>query len=236
MGGLWERLTSVFRGSSERRKIEFLMDRRAKLTARRELLYSEIQRLERREKELLEQGRESESNAQKRRLAAQLAGIRKDLERRNTAASVITRNVDVLSTHIHNLELISANREAYRPSAEELNEAAGKVDELLATLKDDADLAAGIEADRATDLLSTEEAGILREFESAREAELASHQLKLDEPAARQAEPPAAEKPTRVEPAIEKPAAEAPRTIESKEPSAPAARREEPRQSTVEAE
>jgi hypothetical protein len=235
MAGLWERIASVFRSGSERRKIEFLMERRAKLQARRELLYSEIQRLERREHELLEQGRESESNAQKRRLAAQLAGVRKDLERRNTAAGVITRNVDVLSTHIHNLELISSNREAYRPSPEELNEAAGRVDELLSSLKEDADLAAGIEAERATDLQSTEEAAILREFEAKREAELASQQIKLGEPAepSRERKEPAAVEPAApAEPAVKPPTEAEP----AGSPAPTPARREPDRRSEVEAE
>lgn len=234
MAGIWEKLTSAFRGRGERRRIEQLVERRAKLQARRELLYSEIQRLERRENELLEQGRESESNAQKRRLAAQLAGVRKDLERRNTSAGVITRNVDVLSTHIHNLELIAANADAYRPTPEELNDAAGKVDELLSSLKEDADLAAGIEADRSTDLLSTEEEGILREFESKREAELASHQLRLDEPA--RAKEPAAVEKAKIEPVVEKPAeAKVETKVEAAPPQAATpARREEPRQPAVE--
>jgi len=181
MASLWERVRSLFGRRFEKKKIEQLLERRARLTARRELIYSEVQRLERREKELLEQGREAESKAQKRRLAAQLAGLRKDLERRNTAANVLNRNIDILSTHVHNLELIVGDHEALRPDAQELNDAALKVDDILARIKEDSDLVAGIEADRSAELMSNEEAEILQEFERGREAELEHNELRPED-------------------------------------------------------
>lgn len=162
---LWDRVISFFGGSPDRRRIEALLERRARLAAKRELIYSEVQRLERREKELLEQGKESDSSAQKLRLAAQLAGVRKDLERRHTAAGVLNRNIDILGSHVHNLELSLGSDEARLPSREELSAAALKVDELLSRIKDDSDFVAGIDSDRSNELVSTEEADILAEFE-----------------------------------------------------------------------
>jgi hypothetical protein len=209
MSSVWDSIQRFFRRGGERRKIEALMERKAKLTAKRELIYSEVQRLERREKELLEQGRESESNAQKKRLAAQLAGLRKDLERRNTAANVLNRHIDILSTHIHNLDLVINNDDAKLPGRDELNEVALRVDDILAKIKEDSDLVAGIESDRSSELMSNEEAAILAEFERGREAELVGKQLRLDE---LPAEPVREREPPKRERAAEPPSAEPIRT------------------------
>jgi hypothetical protein len=242
MPSVWDHIRGLFGGRSERRKIEALMERRARLTAKRELIYSEIQRLERRERELLEQGRESESNAQKRRLAAQLAGLRKDLERRNTAAGVLSRHIDILSAHIHNLELIVSSDEARAPDTTELNETALRVDEILDKLKEDSDLVRGIQSDHSEELISVEEREILEEFERGRDAELAK--LRLDEVAPESPARPREEEARRLEkpePVRPEPARDgrdnvrerAEREAAAAEPAEPAAKRDETNRLTV---
>ena len=127
---------------------------------------------------LLEQGKTTKSPVPRRRLAAQLAQLRKDIARQNTAAAMLNQQINIISTDIHNLTLIQQGEMAKLPEAAELTENAVKAEEMLESLKADSELVGSLESGMEETLASEEELAILREFEEADEKPVA----KEDEP------------------------------------------------------
>ena len=203
---VFERIKQLFsREGDEAQKINALAERRAGLAQRRDRIYEDIGQLEKKEAGLLDEGKRTSSQVVRRRLAAQLAQLRKDIARQNTTANMLNQQINIISTDIHNLTLIQQGQAAELPSTEALTENAVKAEEMLETLKADADLVGGLETGLSETLTSDEELAILKEFEAAEEA-----------PPAAARETPVAE---RREPAA--PASEAPVDEVADEPPAP---------------
>ncbi len=150
-------------------KINVLAERRAALAQRRDRMYEDIGKLETKEADLLEQGKAAKSSVPRRRLAAQLAQLRKDIARLNTTASMLNQQINIISTDVHNLTLIQQGTMASLPETDELTEHAVQAEEMLETLKADADLVGSLETDMEQTLASEEELAILREFEGVEE-------------------------------------------------------------------
>jgi hypothetical protein len=162
-----DRIREMFaREGNEASKINVLSERRAALAQRRDRLYEEIGQLEERESELLKQGRENRSTVVRRRLAAQVAQLRKDIGRQNTSAKMLNQQINIISTDIHNLTLIQQGQAASLPDTEELTQNAVRAEEMLETLRADADLVAGLETGVGEMLSSSEETDILAEFDA----------------------------------------------------------------------
>ena len=155
----------------ENEKINLLSQRRAALAQRRDRIYEDIAKFEKKEAELLEQGRAASSNVPKRRIAAQLAQVRKDIGRQNTTASMLNQQINIISTDIHNLTLIKQGEMAKLPDTQELTENAVKAEEMLESLKADADLVAGLETGLEGTMESEEELAILAEFDEPAQAD-----------------------------------------------------------------
>ena len=175
-----DRIRQMFSGEgNETEKINLLAERRAMLAGRRDRIYEDIAKLEKREAELLEQGRTTKSPVPRRRIAAQLAQMRKDIGRQNTTAGMLNQQINIISTDIHNLTLIQQGEMAKLPETEELTENAVKAEEMLETLKADSDLVSSLEMGMEATLASEEELAILKEFDQTEE-----------EPEAKDSEPP----------------------------------------------
>lgn len=165
-----DRIRQLFSGDGdESEKINLLAERRAALAQRRDRIYEDITKLEKREAEMLEQGKAAKSSVPRRRLAAQLAQLRKDIARQNTTAAMLNQQLNIISTDIHNLTLIKQGQMASLPQTEELTEHAVHAEEMLETLKADSDLVSSLETGMEETLASAEELAILREFEEADE-------------------------------------------------------------------
>jgi hypothetical protein len=161
-----EWIASLFSSKGdEPRQINQLTETRIKLAHRRDRIYEDISRLEKREQALIDEGRQSTSSVVKRRVASQVAQLRKDISRLNTTASMLNQQINVLSTDIHNLTLLQQGQMAKLPSAEELTEHAVAAEEMLETLGADAKMVEGLEAGIAQQAMSDDEAAILRELE-----------------------------------------------------------------------
>lgn len=197
------------REGNEAEKINLLAERRAALVQRRDRIYGDIGQLEETEAKLLEQGRSAASSVVKRRLASQLAQLRKDIARQNTTANMLNSQVNILSTNIHNLTLIQQGQMAQLPDTEELTENAVKAEEMLESLKADADLVSSLETGLGEVMTGAEELAILKEFEAA-ELEAPSKTASTAkpvrarpariEPADEKAEPPEPDRPQRADP------------------------------------
>lgn len=163
-----DRLKQLFaREGGEAEKINLLAERRAALARRRDRMYEDIAKLETREAQLLAEGRAATSQVPKRRIAAQVAQLRKDIARQNATSAMLNKQIDIISTDIHNLTLIEQGEMAQLPSTEELTENAVRAEEMLETLKADADLVGELGTGIAESLTSDEELAILKELEGA---------------------------------------------------------------------
>lgn len=164
-----DRIKQLFSSEGEEtEKINLLAERRAALAQRRDRIYGDIGKLEAKEADLLAQGKAATSPVPKRRLAAQLVQMRKDIGRQNTTAAMLNKQIDIISTDIHNLTLIQQGDMAQLPDTEELTENAVKAEEMLETLKADSELVGSLETGIEESLTSDEELAILQEFDGVK--------------------------------------------------------------------
>lgn len=171
--GMFDWIRTLFgREGEEATKISHLTEQRAGLAQRRDRIYEHLVALETKEVVLLDEGRRTSSVVTRRQLASQLAQLRKDMVRQNTLVSMLNTQVDIISTDIHNLTLIQHGQMAELPDAEELTLNAVRAEEMLESLRADADLAATLETGIEEAVSSDEELAILKEFEAPSQIEV----------------------------------------------------------------
>jgi len=145
------------RGENEK-KIAFLSERRAALGQQRDRSYEEISNLESQDSTLRQQFKESTTELAKRRITSQLLQLRKDMERRQQLLAVLNQQINVVSTHLHNLELVQQGQTAKLPDSEEMAEDAAKAEEVLADLEASGELAASVGSIGAMGMSAEEQA------------------------------------------------------------------------------
>ena len=145
------------KGDSEK-KIAFLSERRAALSQQRDRAYEEMTVLEHQESGLKEQFKNSQSTIGKKRITSQLLQLRKDLERRQQLLSVLNQQVNVVSTHLHNLELVQQGQVASLPNTDEMTADAVKAEEVLAELEASSELAGSVGSIGAAGMTPEEQA------------------------------------------------------------------------------
>jgi hypothetical protein len=186
---LIDRIKTLFaRKGENEKKIAFLSERRAALMQQRDRSYDDITTLEKTEGKLREEFKEATGEITKRRVTGQLLQLRKDIERRQQLLGVLNQQVNIVSTHLHNLELVHQGQSAKLPDSEEVASDAAKAEEMLAGLEADAELAGNFSTVTNTGM-SAEEQALYDELEKenvkAVEAETpeSSSPVKASEPA-----------------------------------------------------
>jgi hypothetical protein len=163
---LIDRVKTLFARKGEvEKKIAFLSERRTALSQQRERSYEEMATLEAQEAQMKRQFGEATGTITKKRVTSQLLQLRKDLERRQQLLSVLNQQVDVVSTHLHNLELVQQGQSAKLPDAEEMTADAVKAEEMLAELEAESELAATIGQTGGIAGLNAEEQALYEELE-----------------------------------------------------------------------
>ncbi len=163
---LSEWIRSLFsKEGEEAKKINVLAERRAALSTKMDRLYEDIGKLETKEQDLRAEGKASSSKVAKRRIASQISHLRKDISRVNTSAAMLGKQINIISTHIHNLELAQTGSIAELPTSEDLTEAAVNAEEILEQLSASDDLVSSLEIGMAESAMSDDEAAILEELE-----------------------------------------------------------------------
>ena len=163
-----DRIRQLFsREGDEAEKTNMLAERRAALALRRDRIYEDIGKLEKKEAALFDEGKAASSHVPRRRIAAQLAQLRKDIARHNTSAAMLNQQINIISTDIHNLTLIQQGKLASLPDTAELTENAVRAEEMLETLRADSELVGSLETGIEESLTSDEELAILQEFDGA---------------------------------------------------------------------
>lgn len=136
---------------------------------RRDRLYSDIAKLEEQEAKKLQQGKENTSAIVRKRLAAQISQIRKDIGRFNATSQMLNQQLNVISTNAHNKAIVEHCADATMPTTTELTEHAVQAEQLMESLASNAGLIGGFE----TEIQATqEELDILAEFEEDTEVEV----------------------------------------------------------------
>ncbi len=188
-----DRIRQLFsREGDEAKKINMLTERRTALAQRRDSIYQDIAQLENKEAELKQEGVDNASVVVRRRLAAQLAQLRRDIGRHNTTANMLNQQINIINTHIHNLTLIQQGQAASLPTSEELTADAVRAEEMVEQLRADAELVSSLETDVAETVMSDEEKQILEEFAQAAQVQAETAAAEPAAPAAQteQQQPP----------------------------------------------
>jgi hypothetical protein len=150
------------RGETEK-KIAFLSERRAALGQQRDRAYEEIGTLESRDTGLREEFAKAAAELAKRRITSQLLQLRKDMERRQQLLGVLNQQMNVVSTHLHNLELVQQGQTAKLPDSEEMASDAAAAEEMLATLQESSEMAESV-GGVASSGMSAEEQALYEEL------------------------------------------------------------------------
>ncbi len=163
---LAEWIKSLFsKEGEEAKKINVLSERRASLSSRLERIYGDVGKLEKHEHTLIAEGKAAASKVARRSKAAQISRLRKDITRCNTSAAMLSKQINIISTHIHNLELAQTGTMASLPTSEDLTEAAVNAEEILEQLTASDDLVSSLEIGMSESAMSDDEADILAELE-----------------------------------------------------------------------
>jgi hypothetical protein len=162
---LLDRIKTLFsRKGDNERKIAFLSERRAALTSQRETSHEEVFKLEKKESELRHEFKANESPMVRKRITSQLVQLRKEIERRTQLLQVLNQQINVVSTHLHNLELLQQGKGAQLPDSEEIASDAAAAEEMLAQLQADSEVADSVSASTTMAGLSSEEQALYEEL------------------------------------------------------------------------
>lgn len=188
-----DRIKSLFglKGDTEK-KIAFLSERRAALSQQRDRAYDEISALEKKDVELRDEFGKATAMQTKKRITSQLLQLRKDIERRQQMLGVFNQQLNVVSTHLHNLELVHTGTSAKLPDSEEIASDAAAAEEMLARLQADNEVADSV-GGLSTISMSAEEQALFEELERESGGETPST-TKID---LAHAEPPDVDQPAR---------------------------------------
>ncbi len=137
-----ERFKSLFARKGEiEKKVAFLSERRAALSQQRDRSYEDMGALEEKESALRQQFKDASGDITRRRVTSQLVQLRKDIERRQQLLSMLNQQINVVSTHLHNLQLQEQGKSASLPDTEEMAADAAAAEDVLAELQANSELA-----------------------------------------------------------------------------------------------
>jgi hypothetical protein len=163
---LIDRIKSLFaRKGENEKKIAVLSEQKAAFAQQLDRSYEEIGALEKKEQQLRDDFKANTSALTRRRITGQMLQLRKDIERRQQLVGVLNQRVNVVSTHLHNLELVRQGNTTKLPDAEELANDAAAAEEMLAELQASSELADGVGSGIATSGMSEEEQALYAELE-----------------------------------------------------------------------
>jgi predicted nucleic acid-binding Zn-ribbon protein len=144
---LSDKIKSLFARKGEvEKKVAFLSERRTALNQQLERGYEEMGAMESKEGDLRKQFKETGGDLTRRRITTQLLQLRKEIERRQQLLSVLNQQINVVSTHLHNLELQRQGKAANLPDSEEIAADAAAAEEVLAELQAGSELAESVGA------------------------------------------------------------------------------------------
>lgn len=148
---------------------------RAAAQKRREMVYEDIGKLEEKRATKVTAGKEAATAAMNARrdpkksgtvlhLLAETKELDAEIGRHNELATMLSQQINIASTHIHNLTVGVVPAKAAMPSDEELTDAGVLAEERLEQLRDQSDLADSLSLSTDGDGMSDHEIEIMNEF------------------------------------------------------------------------
>jgi hypothetical protein len=154
------------KGETEK-KIAYLAERRAMLGQTRDRTYEDLTGMEGREVELKQQFADASTETTKRRITSQLVQLRRELQRKQQLVDVLNRQVEVVGTHQHALELVKQGTPTNTKLAapEQMAKDAAAAEEVLAQLQANSELADSLMSMTGTSSMTAEEQALYEELE-----------------------------------------------------------------------
>ena len=214
LGSIPDEVAPIYKGArSEKEALELLRDTRRRDEDRRNRALEDVEILQSKESELMEEGKRETDSNRRLSLARKIKDIRWKVEEVETRVeNIFNKRIRIYKEHIASLETLVALAEEPLPSTKQLEDAAIKAKEKRDDLDRTVAMAEGMSLDKQSEpVLDDEEKSILAEFEKHDEADLAKDELtnltknKPDdefaklERTSRKKERPAKEAPKRVE-------------------------------------
>jgi hypothetical protein len=163
---LKDRILTLFghKGETEK-KISFLAERRALLGQQRDRAYDELTSLEGKESALRADFMKAGGETSKRRITSQMVQMRREIARRQQLVDVLNRQVEVVGTHQHTLELVrQGGASSQMANPEEMAKDAAAAEEVLAQLQANSELADSLITPVSS--MTTEEQALYEELEA----------------------------------------------------------------------
>lgn len=143
---------------------------RVRLEQQRAELDQKLATLQTEERQAREQGTSATSDNERKHVAARIVRVGREQKRLAAQANVITQQIDVLGTRLHNLTLMQQGRSVALPSPQELAKEAAEAEQVVAQLSTSADLAASVEVGAMSSALAAEEAAVFDELKALSES------------------------------------------------------------------
>jgi TolA-binding protein len=187
-----DRVKTLFARKGEvEKKIAFLSERRTALSQQLDRGYEDMGVMEGKEAELRQQFKNATNDLPRRRITSQLVQLRKDVERRQQLLSVLNQQINVVSTHLHNLELQRQGKSASLPDSEEMAADAAAAEDVLAELQAGSELAESV-GTAAHGGMSDEEQAVYEELLNETQQTKSQPESKTPAPAKAEVVPPPA--------------------------------------------
>lgn len=143
---------------------------RVRLEQQRAELDHKFASLQTEERQAREQGAAAASDNERKHAAARIVRVGREQKRLAAQGNVITQQIDVLGTRLHNLTLMQQGRSVALPSPQELAKEAAEAEQVVAQLSTSADLAASVEVGAMSSALAAEEAAVFDELKALSES------------------------------------------------------------------
>lgn len=145
---------------------------RVRLEQQRAELDQKLAALQAEERQAREQGAAASSDNERKHVAARIVRVTREQKRISAQATVISQQIDVLGTRLHNLTLMQQGRSVVLPSPQELAREAAEAEQVVAQLSTSADLAASVEVGATSSALAAEEAAVFDELKAISESRM----------------------------------------------------------------
>jgi len=113
-----------------------IVKRRNGLNIQLDKKFEDIDSLEQYHQRIFQRGKVTNNNIEKRRIVAEIARIRGDIRRQNTSARVISAQINILNTNLHNRWLAKQTQIVPLPNIEELTAGSVEAEESLTALQE----------------------------------------------------------------------------------------------------
>ena len=186
LGSLPDEVAPIYKGArSEKEALDMLRDARRRDEDRRNRALEDVEVLQTKESELMEDGRRETDQNRRLSLARKIKDIRWKVEEiESKVENIFNKRIRIYKEHIASLETLVHLAEEPLPTTKQLEDAAIKAKEKREDLDRTVAMAEGMSIDKASEpAIDDEERAILEEFQKHEEAKIAQDELKVfDEP------------------------------------------------------